>query len=83
MTEAKPDVLTGEQCPFCNSKTLTLMETEKEIPYFGMCYLFSMDCSSCGYHKADVEAAEDREPVKYTLDIDNEKDMHIRVVTNR
>lgn len=77
----KPEeVLTGETCPFCHQKTLTLMDTKKEIPYFGMCYIFSMDCSNCGYHKADVETEKEQEPSKYTIDIDSDKDMSIRVV---
>lgn len=76
----QPEVITGEPCPFCNNKTLTLAEAEMEVPFFGKCFMFSMDCSSCNYHKADVEAAEDKEGVKYTLDVSEENDMHIRVV---
>jgi zinc finger protein len=78
-----PMVLKGELCPFCNKKTLTLLESEMDIPYFGKAYIFSMDCENqeCGYHKADVESAEEnKEPVKYTLEISAEEDMKIRVV---
>jgi zinc finger protein len=39
-----------------------------------------MSCSSCKFHKADIEAEEKKDPVKYTLDIESEKDMKIRVV---
>jgi zinc finger protein len=75
------DVIEGELCPFCNEKTLSLTETVREVPFFGMCHIFSMDCSSCKYHKADVEAEENSgEPVKYTLDITEEDDMKIRVI---
>ncbi|MFH1211504.1 MAG: ZPR1 zinc finger domain-containing protein [Candidatus Woesearchaeota archaeon] len=70
----------GEPCPFCHQKTLTLIEAEREIPYFGKCYLFSMDCSNCHYHKSDVETEEQNPPAKYTLEIDSEEDMKIRVV---
>ncbi len=78
--EPKANVLEGELCPFCNEKTLTLREAERDVPYFGKVFLFSMDCGSCGYHKADLEAAEDKGPVKYTLEIDSEDDMKIRVI---
>ncbi|MBN2458980.1 ZPR1 zinc finger domain-containing protein, partial [Candidatus Woesearchaeota archaeon] len=78
--EGAPSIINGEQCPFCNNKTLTLMESNTDVPFFGKTYLFSMNCSSCGYHKADVEAEEAREPCKYTLEIDSEADMKIRVV---
>jgi zinc finger protein len=74
------DVLEGETCPFCMNKTLTLMETAREIPFFGVCHIFSMSCTSCKYHKADVEAEEPSDPVKYTLDISEEEDMNIRLV---
>ncbi|HIH24572.1 TPA: ZPR1 zinc finger domain-containing protein [Candidatus Woesearchaeota archaeon] len=75
------ETIEGELCPFCNEKTLTLMETARDIPFFGVCHIFSMDCSNCKYHKADVEAENATgEPVKYTLDISEEADMKIRVI---
>lgn len=70
----------GEVCPVCHKKSLTLTEDEKDIPYFGKCYLFSMNCSSCGYHKADVEAVEQHPPATYTLKINDEEDLKIRVI---
>jgi zinc finger protein len=78
----KMDIVEGEKCPMCLKDTLTLMESEKDIPYFGKVYLFSMSCTNkeCNYHKADIEAAEQREPCKYTLDVTSDKDLSIRVV---
>jgi zinc finger protein len=81
--EKVPMIIKGELCPFCNKKTLALLESEMEIPYFGRTYIFSMDCANpeCGYHKADIESAEEnKEPAKYTLEINSEDDMKIRVV---
>jgi zinc finger protein len=78
--EPEVETLSGEPCPFCHEKTLTLTEYEMEIPFFGNCCIFSMDCSSCKYHKADVEAEEEKEPTKYTLEISTEADMKIRVI---
>jgi C4-type Zn-finger protein len=54
--ETDYETVEGETCPFCHQKTLTLMEARREIPFFGVCYLFSMNCSNCKYHKADVES---------------------------
>ncbi|MFH1770053.1 MAG: ZPR1 zinc finger domain-containing protein [archaeon] len=79
-TNGAPSVIEGEMCPFCHEKKLALREMERDIPYFGLVYVFSMDCAGCGYHKADVEAAENHGKVKYTLEIDSEEDMKIRVV---
>ncbi|HZX44374.1 MAG TPA: ZPR1 zinc finger domain-containing protein [Candidatus Nanoarchaeia archaeon] len=74
------DVMEGETCPICQQKTLTLTDAEKEIPYFGKVYLYSMDCSNCNYHKADVESVEQHEPAKYTFEVTKEEDMKVRVV---
>jgi len=54
----KTDTLAGQQCPMCGKKTLTLSESEQEVPYFGKLFVFSMACSSCKFRKADLEAAE-------------------------
>jgi len=39
-----------------------------------------MTCSNCKYHKADIEATEKKEPVKYSFEITSEKDMNVRIV---
>ncbi len=72
--------LEHEPCPLCHEKTLILTESESEIPYFGRVFLYSMTCTNCKYHKADVEAAEQKEPVKYTFEVSSEDDMKVRVV---
>src|SRR3989344_7935488 len=77
---ADPSTMKGQQCPICHKNTMTLMEEKMEVPYFGKMYLFSMSCGFCKYHKADIEADEQKDPCKYTIDIDSEKDMKIRVV---
>lgn len=74
------EMLEGETCPVCHKKTLTLMDYKKEIPFFGICYFFSMDCKSCNYHKADVETEKEEPPVKYSLQITSEDDMKVRIV---
>ncbi len=80
MTKEEEEQITGETCPMCMNKTLTLSEAEREVPYFGKVCLFSMSCSSCKYHKADVEALEKQEPAKFTFEINSEEDMKVRVV---
>lgn len=76
----KVDKLEKQQCPMCGAKTLTLTEEETEVPYFGKIFLFSMSCSGCKYRKADIEAEEQKEPSRFTIEVDSEKDMAIRVV---
>lgn len=76
------EVVEGETCPICQAKTLTLMEAERDVPYFGKCYIFSMDCDSCKYHKADIEVDDslNKGKVKQELIIDSEDDLKIRVI---
>jgi len=78
--EEKVETLSGQPCPMCKQKTLTLSEAEREVPYFGKVFLFSMSCGNCKYHKADVEAVGKQEGSKYSFDINSEKDMKVRVV---
>jgi zinc finger protein len=80
MIQEEPEMISGQECPMCGQKTLALMESEREIPYFGKVYLFSMSCSNCKYHKADVEAESSGEPCKYTFMIESEDDLKARVV---
>lgn len=80
MSEDNFNELKGQLCPMCGKKTLTLAEAERDIPFFGKVYLFSMRCSNCKYYKADIESAEKHEPAKYTLDVESEEDLKIRVV---
>ncbi len=80
--EEKTETVSGELCPMCRQKTLSLMEAEREVPYFGKVYIFSMNCSNkeCNYHKADVECVERHEPSRYTFEITKEDDMKVRVI---
>lgn len=64
----------------CGKKELTLTEAESEVPFFGKIFLFSMHCSGCHYHKADVEAAEHHEPARYTFEISGKDDLNVRVI---
>ncbi len=75
-----PDVLKEQDCPICHQKTLELMEGEIDIPFFGKTLIFSMNCSSCGFHKADVESEDERPPCKCSIEVSGEEDMKIRVV---
>ena len=78
--QLKEEDFEQQPCPLCHEKSLILTEREMEVPYFGKVYLFSMTCSSCKYHKADVEATERKEPMKFEFEISSEEDMKVRVV---
>lgn len=74
------NIVKNQQCPMCKKKTMTLTETDQEIPFFGKCYLFSMKCENCKYNLSDVEAEEQKPSAKYTLETKNQKDLKIRII---
>lgn len=74
------NILDKQPCPLCRKKTLTLMEEEMDIPYFGKAFLFSMHCDSCEYAKTDLEAVDMKEPTRYTFEAQNTKDLSVRIV---
>jgi len=74
-----PEVLAEQQCPTCGKKTLTLSDMERDVPYFGKVFLFSMDCP-CGFYKADVETEHSGKPVKVVFEVTCEEDMKVRVI---
>lgn len=74
------DELKNQNCPICKKNTLTLIEETYNIPHFGKCFLMSMNCSDCHFHKADVEAEETKPPCKYTFIIKNKSDLNIKVI---
>lgn len=70
----------GEECPICKEKKLMLTEDEVDIPNFGKTLLFSMSCESCGFKKSDVEAVEQKEPIRITFTVSGKKDMNVKLV---
>jgi zinc finger protein len=72
--------LENQPCPMCSKNTLTLREFSRDVAFFGKIFVFSMGCQNCGYHKADVEPAEQREPAKYSIDVSGEEDLSVRIV---
>ncbi len=80
MTKEEIDTLSGQHCPMCHKKTLTLTEAQRDIPFFGKVFIFGMNCSSCSYKKSDVEAGEQKEPSKYSFEVSNKEDLDVRVI---
>lgn len=72
--------LKNEMCPICHKNNLILIEEEKDIPYFGKCYLMSMTCEDCKYHISDVECENNNGPTKHVFVIKNKDDLNVRVV---
>ena len=80
MTAEKPTKIENQPCPMCNINKLGLTESEMEVPFFGQVYVFALYCSNCKYKKADIEAAEQKEPSKYVFEVSSEEDLNVRFV---
>ncbi len=70
----------NQPCPFCGEKKATLNEQDIDIPMFGRVFVLSMDCGACHTIKSDIEPAESKEPAKYTLEVNSEDDLNIKIV---
>ena len=70
----------NQPCPLCHADKLTLSEQDYDIPHFGKCYLLSMTCENCNYKSSDIESEEQKDPVKYIIEINNKKDLNIKVI---
>jgi len=80
MAKEQSNSLAGQLCPMCGKKTLTLTESNIEVPFFGNTFVFTMNCVTCKYRKSDIEAEQQKEPCKYTFEVNGKEDLNVRVV---
>ena len=66
-------------CPCCNTDIEYLYKTEN-IPYFSDILIISAVCPSCGYKYVDTQLLKHGEPARYTVAIETEEDLAVRVV---
>lgn len=66
-------------CPCCNTDIEYLYKTEN-IPYFSDILIISAICPACGYRFVDTQLLKHGEPARYTLAIESEEDLAVRVV---
>jgi len=71
------DELKNQDCPICTKKKATLIEDERSFPSF-KCFLFSISCSACNYHKSDIEL-EPKQPKNQDIEIKNIKDLKVQI----
>ena len=66
-------------CPCCNTDIEYLYKTEN-IPYFSDILIISAICPACGYKFVDTQLLKHNEPARYTVAVDSEEDLSIRVI---
>lgn len=70
-------------CPVCKGKdTLEMTSKTENIPYFGEIMESTLLCRECGYKHSDTICLEQKEPIKYTLEINKDK-LNSRVVKSQ
>ncbi len=65
-------------CPVCCSEMEFNWETE-EVPYFGEAMIIAGVCD-CGFRHSDTILLSQKEPSRYTLEIENVDDLDARVI---
>lgn len=66
-------------CPCCNTDIEYLYKTEN-IPYFSDILIISAICPECGYKFVDTQLLKHGEPSRYTVAVESEDDLSIRVI---
>lgn len=70
-------------CPICGCKDSMIVITKTEnIPYFGEIMESTAKCHDCGYKHSDIMCLEQKEPVKYTLNV-NKSNLNARVIKSQ
>jgi zinc finger protein len=67
-------------CPSCEEGTLNMRSVLYSIPFFNELAMFSMDCPLCNFKHSDVFSAEQRNPARFTLKVDDPSLLRARVV---
>ncbi|RJS48356.1 MAG: hypothetical protein CIT03_08920 [Methanobacterium sp.] len=61
-------------CPICQGqKCMDAITRTEKVPYFGEIMESTLLCSSCGYKHSDVICLDQKDPVRYSIEIDSTK----------
>ncbi|TFF83923.1 ZPR1 zinc finger domain-containing protein [Candidatus Thorarchaeota archaeon] len=67
-------------CPICGTGRLTVKSMLYSVPFFNELAMFTMKCDTCNFTHNDVFSPEDRPPCRWSLHVDNERLLRVRVV---
>lgn len=66
-------------CPACGGE-IQIVHHRLEIPHFPDLLLVSLACGACGYRHTDTIILGEGDPVRWTVRVDEPRDLSIRVV---
>jgi len=67
-------------CPVCGAENMLLTSIVLDLPYIGECLETTISCEKCGYRHSDTLITAQKQPVRYTMAVEEEKDLKARVV---
>lgn len=67
-------------CPSCEESKLDVNSLLYSVPYFNELAMFTMKCPNCNFAHNDIFSAEERPPSRWTLKVDGEALLSVRVV---
>jgi len=82
MNEYK-ELFSNVKCPHCSSNSVTIVQRESEIPYFGKIFETLTACSKCKFKHSSILSLEDRGPVEQEFKVKGSKDLEARVVKSQ
>ena len=74
------ELSTAVPCPVCDWNFLKYRSLELDVPYFGKATQTTLFCEKCGYKHNDILLSQLKEPTRYSMTIDDEKDLSVKVV---
>lgn len=72
--------MTQIPCPVCGAERMVMTSVTLNLPYIGECMETTISCNECHYKHADTLILGQKEPVRYTMRVEGEKDLWARVV---
>lgn len=68
------------KCPACDEGNLLVKSMMYSIPYFNELAVFTLECPRCGFYHSDIFSAEQRKPTRFTMYVNDPKQLRTRVV---
>jgi len=77
------ELFSNVKCPHCSSNSVTILQREVNIPYFGKIFETITTCSKCKFKHSSILSLENRGPSKQEFKVETEKDLEARVVKSQ
>lgn len=80
LVEMTPEDELASNCPACGTGRLKVRSMLYSVPFFNELAMFMVRCPKCGFSHNDVFSAEQRRPSRFSLRVDDESLLNVRIV---